>query len=59
MMRVAILVAIAAILYFCTGCRSADKVQYSVETTTRTGINPWDDKLIDRIDLSITMRKSW
>lgn len=59
MMRIAILVAASALMYFCTGCRSAEKVNYSVESTSRTGINPWDDKLIDKIDLSITIRKSW
>lgn len=59
MMRIAILVAASALMYFCTGCRSSEKVSYSVESTSRTGINPWDDKLIDKIDLSITIRKSW
>ena len=59
MMRIGILVAASALMYFCTGCRSADRVSYSVESTSRTCVNPWDDKLIDKIDVSITMRKSW
>lgn len=59
MMRIAILVAACALMYFCTGCRSAERVSYSVESTSRTCVNPWDDKLVDKIDLSITMRKSW
>lgn len=58
MMRIAVLVA-SALMYFCTGCRSAEKVSYSVESTSRTCVNPWDDKLVDKIDVSITMRKSW
>lgn len=59
MMRIAVVVAISALMYFCTGCRSAERVSYSVESTSRTCVNPWDDKLIDKIDVSITMRKSW
>jgi hypothetical protein len=59
MMRIAVVVAISALMYFCTGCRSAEKVNYSVESTSRTCVNPWDDKLVDKIDLSITIRKSW
>jgi hypothetical protein len=59
MMRIAILVALSALMYFCTGCRSAERVSYSVESTSRTSVNPWDDKLVDKIDLSITIRKSW
>ena len=59
MMRIAILVAAFVFMYFCTGCRSAERVSYSVESTSRTCVNPWDDKLIDKIDVSITMRKSW
>jgi len=59
MMRISVLVALSALMYFCTGCRSAERVSYSVESTSRTCVSPWDDKLVDKIDVSITMRKSW
>lgn len=59
MMRIALLVYVLALLFFCSGCRSQERVSYSVETTTRTAANPWDEKVIDRVDLSITFRKSW
>ncbi len=42
-----------------SGCRSAEKSSYSVETVTRTAVNPYDGQLVDKIDLSITLRKSW
>lgn len=59
MMRIAVLVYVLALIVFCSGCRSQERVSYSVETVTRTAANPWDDKVIDRIDMSITFRKSW
>ena len=59
MMRIAVLVYVLALIVFCSGCRSQEKVGYSVETVTRTAANPWDDKVIDKIDLSVTFRRSW
>jgi hypothetical protein len=59
MMRVAVLVAIAAWTYFCGGCRCSEKVSHSVETTYRTTVVPWDDKVIDKVDLSVTVKKTW
>lgn len=41
------------------GCRSVEKTTYSVESTARSAVNPYDDKVIDKIDLTITIRKSW
>lgn len=59
MMRISVLAAIAAWTYFCGGCRCSEKVSHSVETTYRTTIVPWDDKVIDKVDLSITAKKTW
>jgi hypothetical protein len=59
MMRIAVLVAIAAWTYFCGGCRCSEKVSHSVETTYRTTVVPWDDKVIDKVDLSVTVKKTW
>ena len=59
MMRVALIVYVIALMLFCSGCRTQERVSYSVETVTRTAANPWDDKVIDKVDLSITFRKSW
>jgi hypothetical protein len=58
MMRVAVLVWALALAYFCTGCRCC-KVSNSVETTYRTTADLWDDRVIDKVDLSITVRRSW
>ena len=41
------------------GCRSTEKTTYSVETTSRTGLNPYDVKIVDKIEISITLRKQW
>lgn len=59
MMRIAVLVAILAWVHFCTGCRGVEKVSHSVETNYRTTIVPWDDKVIDKIDLSVTIKRAW
>lgn len=59
MMRIAIMVWALALAYFCTGCRCCHDVSHSVETTYRTTANPWDDRVIDKIDLSVTVRRSW
>jgi len=59
MMRISILVAIAAWTYFCGGCRCSEKVSHSVETIYRTTVVPWDDKVIDKVDLSVTVKKTW
>lgn len=49
------------VVVFCNliGCRSVEKTTYSVESTARSAVNPYDDKVIDKIDLTITIRKSW
>ena len=49
MMRISVLVAIAAWSYFCVGCRGTEKVSHSVETIYRTTVVPWDDKVIDKV----------
>lgn len=59
MMRISILAWALALAYFCTGCRCCQKVSHSVETTYRTTANVWDDRVIDKVDLSITVRRSW
>lgn len=41
------------------GCRSTEKTSYSVETTSRTAVNPYDGRLVDKIDVSVTLRKQW
>lgn len=43
---------------FLMGCRSVG-VTYSTETTTRSTISPWDPKVVDKIELSTTIRRSW
>lgn len=55
MLRVLVLAA----AFLLAGCRSYDKVSHSVETTYRTVASPWDDKVIDKVDVSITVRKAW
>lgn len=48
-------------LMMAAGCRSMEKSNssYTVETVTRTAVNPYDGQLVDKIDLSITLRKQW
>lgn len=48
-------------LMMAAGCRSMEKSSssYTVETVTRTAVNPYDGQLVDKIDLSITLRKQW
>jgi hypothetical protein len=41
------------------GCRSTEKTSYSVETTSRTAVNPYDCRLVDKIDITVTLRKQW
>jgi hypothetical protein len=43
----------------CLGCRSTEKTTYSVETSSRSSVNPYDARVIDKIDVSITLRKQW
>ena len=57
MIRAAIILLILSLP--CLGCRSQERVTYSIETTGRTSANPWDDRIIDRVDLSVTFRKGW
>lgn len=46
-------------LMLIAGCRSVEKSSYVVESVTRTSVNPYDGQLVDKIDLSITLRKQW
>lgn len=55
MARLLLVVAFCGLI----GCRSVEKTTYSVESTARSAVNPYDDKVIDKIDLTITIRKSW
>jgi hypothetical protein len=54
-MRIVILVlALSA-----AGCRCAPKVSHSIESTYSTTACPWDDKVIDKVNMSVTVRRSW
>ena len=55
MIRVLILVILVSLV----GCRSTEKSSYTVETVSRTALNPYDGQLVDKIDLTITLRKQW
>jgi hypothetical protein len=47
------------VVVFLVGCRSAEKSSYTVETVSRTALNPYDGQLVDKIDLTVTLRKQW
>lgn len=51
-------VMVLVVCLFLMGCRSVG-VTYSTETTTRSTISPWDPKVVDKIELSTTIRRSW
>lgn len=53
------LVLLSLVCLVGVGCRSTEKTSYSVETTSRTAVNPYDGRLVDKIDVSITLRKQW
>ena len=56
MVKVRVMVLVACLCLM--GCRSVG-VTYSTEAITRTTISPWDPKVVDRIELSTTIRRSW
>lgn len=56
MIKVRVMVLVACLCLM--GCRSVG-VTYSTEAITRTTISPWDPKVVDRIELSTTIRRSW
>ena len=54
-MRIVILVLVLS----AAGCRCAPKVSHAVESTYSTTACPWDDKIIDKVNVSVTVRRSW
>jgi hypothetical protein len=52
-------IAFISFVLFLVGCRSTEKTTYSTESTMRTAINPYDCRSIDKVDVTVTIRKSW